>query len=260
MRASTKAATSTRRTSPRRAYTDAGVSPTPAARSDWMLCALALMSYTQLNEANQLAFTGDPSNPVQVTVHPTPTTAHDLAECDQIAAGLLTAHGAQPVLGEDGLGLQTAALGGVAHGVGTQRMADDGTGVVDTDLKFLDYETCTPATTPPSPPHQQPTPASPSPRSPCAWQTTSRNPGRGAPTGRDQQRALVLLLSQSRRSRGGPRPLRRLPEGAYRLGLAMCARPARHGRLLEPAEGRSACRSPSETPSLPRRRIASQPQ
>jgi choline dehydrogenase-like flavoprotein len=44
------------------------------------------------------------------------------------------------VLGEDGLGLQTAALGWVAHEVGTLRMAGDGTGVVDQDLKFLAYD------------------------------------------------------------------------------------------------------------------------
>ena len=111
-----------------------------AARGDWMLCELVFMSYTQLNEANQLAVTGDPATPVQVTVHPTPPSAHDLAESDQLAAGLFAALGAQPVLGEDGLGLQTAALGGVAHEVGTLRMAGDGTGVVDADLKFLDYD------------------------------------------------------------------------------------------------------------------------
>ena len=44
------------------------------------------------------------------------------------------------VLGEDGLGLETAPIGGVAHEVGTLRMAGDGTGVVDADLKFLAYD------------------------------------------------------------------------------------------------------------------------
>jgi choline dehydrogenase-like flavoprotein len=44
------------------------------------------------------------------------------------------------VLGENGLDLVTADLGGVAHEVGTLRMAADGTGVVDPDLRFLAYE------------------------------------------------------------------------------------------------------------------------
>jgi choline dehydrogenase-like flavoprotein len=44
------------------------------------------------------------------------------------------------VLGEDGLALQDAELGGVGHEVGTLRMAEDGSGVVDADLKFLHYD------------------------------------------------------------------------------------------------------------------------
>jgi choline dehydrogenase-like flavoprotein len=43
------------------------------------------------------------------------------------------------VLGEDALDLQTADLGGVAHEVGTMRMAGDGSGVVDADLRVLNY-------------------------------------------------------------------------------------------------------------------------
>jgi choline dehydrogenase-like flavoprotein len=35
---------------------------------------------------------------------------------------------------------QTADIGGVAHEVGTLRMASHGTGVVDADLKFLSYD------------------------------------------------------------------------------------------------------------------------
>jgi choline dehydrogenase-like flavoprotein len=73
-------------------------------------------------------------------MNPVAPSPHDVAEADRIAADLFAALGAQPVLGEDGLGLQTAALGGMAHEVGTLRMAGDGTGVVDQDLKFLAYE------------------------------------------------------------------------------------------------------------------------
>ncbi len=108
-------------------------------RADWTLCELVFMSYTGLNDANGVAVAGDPSAPVMVTMAPTPPSAQDLAEEDALAAALFGALGAQPVLGEDGLGLQTAALGGVAHEVGTMRMAGDGTGVVDADLRLLAY-------------------------------------------------------------------------------------------------------------------------
>lgn len=36
--------------------------------------------------------------------------------------------------------LQVAAIGGVAHEVGTLRTAGDGSGVVDQNLKFLAYD------------------------------------------------------------------------------------------------------------------------
>ena len=111
------------------------------ARGDWMLGELVFMYYADLNEANQVAVTGVPADPVNITVNPTPPpSAADLAEADQLAAGLFAAMGAQPVLGEGGLGLETAGLGGVAHEVGTLRMAADGTGVVDENLKFLAYD------------------------------------------------------------------------------------------------------------------------
>jgi len=40
--------------------------------------------------------------------------------------------------GED-LSLKRAGMGGVAHEVGTLRLAENAAGVVDTDLKFLSY-------------------------------------------------------------------------------------------------------------------------
>ncbi|WSH68242.1 GMC oxidoreductase (plasmid) [Rhizobium ruizarguesonis] len=64
----------------------------------------------------------------------------DLAEEDALAAQLFAAIGAQPVLGENGLGLQFSHLGGVVHEVGSLRMSGDDTGVVDTDLKFEAYD------------------------------------------------------------------------------------------------------------------------
>ena len=111
-----------------------------AARADWMLCELVFMSYTGLNEANGVTITGNPADQVGVAFAPTPPSAADLAEEDVLAQGLFTALGAQPVLGEAGLGLQTADLGGVAHEVGTLRMSGDHTGVVDADLRFEAYD------------------------------------------------------------------------------------------------------------------------
>ena len=111
-----------------------------ASRNDWMLGELVFMSYTDLVETNLLTVTGNPADPVQVTVNRAPVSPADLAETDALAATLFAALGAEPVLGEGGLGLQFADLGGVAHEVGTLRMAVGGSGVVDPDLKFLDYD------------------------------------------------------------------------------------------------------------------------
>lgn len=111
-----------------------------AAHGDWMLCEVVFEYYADLGPANGLAVTGNPADDAIVTVFPVPPSAAVLAETDELAAALFAATGAQPVLGEDGLALQTAPLGGVAHEVGTLRMSDDGTGVVDDNLKFLAYD------------------------------------------------------------------------------------------------------------------------
>lgn len=111
-----------------------------AARNDWMLCELVFMSYAPLNDAHKVNVTGQPADPVEVTMTLVAPSADDIAEQDQIAATLFASIGAKPVLGENGLELQYADLGGVAHEVGTLRMAGDGSGVVDDNLKFLGYD------------------------------------------------------------------------------------------------------------------------
>ncbi len=108
-------------------------------RADWMLCELVVMSYAPLDDNNEVTIAGDPVNPVNLRIDPVLPSPQDIAEADQLATKLFDAMGAQPVLGEDGLGLQTADIGGVAHEVGTMRMAGDGSGVVDADLKVLSY-------------------------------------------------------------------------------------------------------------------------
>lgn len=110
-------------------------------RAGWTLCEVVFMCYADLNEQNGLAVTGNPADDARVTVRPTPPPAAVLTEADTLANDLLAAINAEPVLGEgDGLNLQDALLGGVAHEVGTLRMAGDGTGVVDENLKFLAYD------------------------------------------------------------------------------------------------------------------------
>ena len=110
------------------------------ARAGWMLCELVFMYYADLAAGHQVAVTGNPADDVLVTAFPADPPAAVLAETDALAAAFFAAISAQPVLGEDGLGLETAPIGGVAHEVGTLRMAGDGTGVVDADLKFLAYD------------------------------------------------------------------------------------------------------------------------
>ena len=84
----------------------------------------------------------DPRNdPVLVSMTQPQPAGSLLAEADGIAAAVFAALEAQPAPGEGpDLALQPARVGGVAHEVGTLRMADDGHGVVDEDLKFLAYD------------------------------------------------------------------------------------------------------------------------
>src|ERR1019366_7985461 len=113
-------------------------------RNGYMLCEIVFQYYSPLLDGNYIATVGappDPANPVNLYMAPATPTPALLAEADQIAQILFAAFGALPIAGEDpSLALQTAAIGGVAHEVGTLRMADDGTGVVDADLKFLGYQ------------------------------------------------------------------------------------------------------------------------
>jgi choline dehydrogenase-like flavoprotein len=112
-------------------------------RNNYMLCEIVFQYYSPLIETNYVALTGnppDPANPVAVNVGAAVPSAALIAEADQIATSVFDAFNALPVINEDGgLALQTAAIGGVAHEVGTLRMAGDGSGVVDADLKFLAY-------------------------------------------------------------------------------------------------------------------------
>jgi choline dehydrogenase-like flavoprotein len=60
-------------------------------------------------------------------------------ELGEHARRLLQALEGAPI-GRADLGLTEADLGGVAHEVGALQLAGDGTGVVNTDLRFLAYD------------------------------------------------------------------------------------------------------------------------
>jgi choline dehydrogenase-like flavoprotein len=111
-------------------------------RNGYMLCEIVFQYYSDLLEGNFVMTAGqDPANPVQLFMAPATPTPALLAEADEIAATVLGALGAEPIIGEDpSMALQVAAIGGVAHEVGTLRMTDGTAGVVDANLKFLAYD------------------------------------------------------------------------------------------------------------------------
>lgn len=80
-----------------------------------------------------------PAAPLRVSARPVPVAPELMAEMDDVARSVLTALRAEQI-GGGGLGLRTAAIGGVAHEVGTLRMGERGTSVVDGSLRFHDYE------------------------------------------------------------------------------------------------------------------------
>ena len=110
-------------------------------RNGYMLCEIVFQYYSPLLVGNYLATNGSPANPVNLYMAPATPSQALLSEADALAQTIMTALNAEPVLGEDpSLALQVAAISGVAHEVGTLRMAGDGSGVVDENLKFLAYD------------------------------------------------------------------------------------------------------------------------
>lgn len=111
-------------------------------RNGYMLCEIVFQYYSPLLAGNFVATNGnDPANPVNVFVAPAAPSQASLSEADELAQTILAAFDAEPVLGEGpDLALQLANIGNVAHEVGTLRMAEDGSGVVDQNLRFLDYD------------------------------------------------------------------------------------------------------------------------
>jgi hypothetical protein len=110
-----------------------------AEKGDQTLCEIVFLFNAPLLEGNFLELAGPPAVPVRVNVQPYRPPDALRAEVAEVATTVLQGLGAVALLGED-LALREAALGGVAHEVGTLRMTDDGTAVVDHNLRFLGYD------------------------------------------------------------------------------------------------------------------------
>jgi hypothetical protein len=110
-----------------------------AEKGDQTLCEIVFLFNAPLLEGNFLELAGPPAVPVRVNVQPYRPPDALRAEVAEVATTVLQGLGAVALLGED-LALREAALGGVAHEVGTLRMADDDTAVVDHNLRFLGYD------------------------------------------------------------------------------------------------------------------------
>lgn len=110
-----------------------------AEKRDATLGEIVFLFNVGLVETNALTVIGPPYAPAQVKVDAAPLQADVREEVRAITADLLRGIGAQPIAGET-LALKEAALGAVAHEVGTLRMTDTGHGVLDANLRFLAYE------------------------------------------------------------------------------------------------------------------------
>lgn len=115
---------------------------------DWMLGELVFQFNAPLVTDNTAKVTGRPvddggaDDAVIVDVATATPAPAALDQANQLASTILAALGAKPVINENpDLSLQTAQLGGVAHEVGTLRIAtDNAPGVLTTDLAFADYD------------------------------------------------------------------------------------------------------------------------
>ena len=119
-------------------------------RNGYLLCEIVFQFYAPLIEGNSvtLAPGGNFGSPVNVQMQRAPLDDGLLREARSIAKMVFDKLDAQSVFGEDGINgadglpnLMEAAVGGVAHEVGTLRMTVGGQqGVVDENLKFEGYK------------------------------------------------------------------------------------------------------------------------
>lgn len=108
-------------------------------KNNTMLCELVFLFNSRLVEGNRVEHNGPSYQKPVVFMQNSPAADNFFGEITAFKGTLFQELQAIP-LANDNLNLKRAPLGGVAHEVGTLRLAKDGSGVVDTDLKFLGYD------------------------------------------------------------------------------------------------------------------------
>jgi choline dehydrogenase-like flavoprotein len=109
------------------------------AKRDATLGEIVFLFNAPLVADNAVTLAGPPHVPVRVDVQPYQVAAELAGEVEELSRRILKGLDAEPIAGEN-LDLARAKLGAVAHEVGTLRMAGDGSGVVDANLRFLAYD------------------------------------------------------------------------------------------------------------------------
>lgn len=110
-----------------------------AARGNDMLCELVFLCESPLLDQNTVIQQGPSNVDAIIAMEPSNHANYLIGEMEQYKQAILQGLDAT-VLPGDNLDLNLAPLGGVAHEVGTLRMGNNGEGVVDTNLKFNQYE------------------------------------------------------------------------------------------------------------------------
>ena len=110
-----------------------------AGKGQNMLCELVFLLNSGLLDANRLDHQGPAFVKPQLAMARAGVSQALRAEMQDHAVRVIGALGGQP-LDTPGIVLTEADLGGVAHEVGTLRLAGDATGVVDANLRFEAYE------------------------------------------------------------------------------------------------------------------------
>ncbi len=110
-----------------------------AATGPFMLSELVFMLNTPLVAGNRVTQPGPPPAKPVLTFHRADVSDALRAELRAVQQQVIGGLGGVALAGE-GLDLHEADLGGVAHEVGTMRMAADDSGVVDAELRIVGYD------------------------------------------------------------------------------------------------------------------------
>lgn len=109
-------------------------------RGEYTLGEIVLLFNAPLVNSNRVEYTGPELGDTVIHIRPSNAEAPFIDESRALVKRVLDGIGAVPIAPERPMDLVRATLGGVAHEVGTMRMADDGSGVVDADLRVLGYD------------------------------------------------------------------------------------------------------------------------